>query len=174
MSNLEKTLDNFGEKVITKARQNLISEGKKDTGNLYNSLEYDFKVSKNSFEFAFMMEDYGTFVDKGVKGVSSSKKAPNSPYKFGTGTGESGGLTRSIKEWVKRKRFQFQKPNGKFMSYESTAFKIIHSIWTTGKETTNFFTTPFEREFDKLPNNVVEAFALDMDKFFNYTTKTKQ
>lgn len=171
-TNLEKTFDEFGENVITKARQNLISEGHTDTKKLYNSLEYDYKVNKKgSFEFAFYMEDYGTFFDKGVKGVNSSKKAPNSPYKFGTGTGESGGLTRGIKGWVKRKRFQFRKVNGKFMSYESTAFTIIRSIWNTGKEATNFFTTPFEQEFNKLPNEVVKAYGLDIENFFKYTVK---
>jgi len=170
-SNLEKVLINFGDKVTSKAKQNLVSDGHKDKGGLYNSLDYEFKVSKRSFQFAFFMEDYGPFVDKGVKGTVSSSKAPNSPYKFGTGTGESGGLTNGINDWVKRKRFQFRKPNGTFMSYESTAFTIIRNIWRTGQETTNFFTTPFEREFAKLPDEVVEAYALDMDKFFDYTTK---
>jgi len=170
-SNLENVLINFGDKVISKARQNLKSDGKNDTGYLGNSLDYEFKVSKRSFQFAFFMEDYGTFVDKGVKGTVSSSKAPNSPYKFGTGTGEAGGLTRGINDWVKRKRFQFRKTDGKFMSYESTAFTIIRNIWRTGQETTNFFTTPFEREFAKLPNDIVEAYALDMDNFFKYTNK---
>jgi len=166
-TNLEKTLIKFGDKVTSKARQNL----KSDTGYLGNSLDYEFKVSKRSFQFAFFMEEYGLFVDKGVKGTVSSSKAPNSPYKFGTGSGRPGGLTDGINGWVKRKRFQFRKPDGKFMSYESTAFTIIRNIWRTGQEPTNFFTTPFEREFDKLPDEVVEAYALDMDNFFKYTTK---
>jgi len=170
-SNLEKTLINFGDKVVKQSRQNLVSEGHKDKGSLHDSLDYEFKVSKRSFQFAFFMEDYGTFVDKGVKGTVSSSKAPNSPYKFGTGTGKSGGLTSGINDWVKRKRFQFRKPDGKFMSYESTAFTIIRNIWRTGQETTNFFSAPFDKYFEKLPDEVIEAYGLDVENFFKYTTK---
>jgi len=116
-----------------------------------------------------LMEDYGDFVDKGVKGVSSSSKAPKSPYRFGTGTGRRGGLTDGINGWVRRKRFQFRKSNGRFMSYEQTAKTIIRSIWNKGLKATNFLTTPFERAFDRLPNEIIKAYALDVDEFFDFS-----
>ena len=40
---------------------------------------------------SFEMADYGKFKDRGVRGKSSSAKAPNSPYRFGTGSGKKGG-----------------------------------------------------------------------------------
>ena len=114
LSNVEKELKNFAKYVVTKSRMNLRSSDKNSSGDLSRSLDSDVKVSKNSFQLAFMMEDYGVFQDKGVRGKSSSAKAPNSPFKFGTGTGRKGGLSEGINKWVKRKRFQFRdKKSGK-------------------------------------------------------------
>jgi hypothetical protein len=164
-------LDKFGKYVVQQSRTNLTKKDKKDRGELYNSLGYDLEVGKNSFSLSFKMTDYGKFVDKGVKGKVSSTKAPNSPFRFGTGSGKKGGLTDGINGWVKRKRFQFKDKKGKFMSYESTAYLIRNSIYNKGLKTTNFFTRPFELAFKKLPDELVEAFALDMENLLNYTTK---
>jgi len=161
---VKNALDDFGKYIVQQSRTNLTKKGKKDTSSLYKSIDYDLKVSKNSFELTFLMEDYGKFVDKGVKGVSSSAKAPTSPFKFGSGTGRSRGLTNGIKGWTKRKRIQFKDRNsGKFLSYESTAFLIMRSIWNKGLETTNFFERPFELAFKRLPDDVVEAYGLEVD-----------
>lgn len=169
---LEKYLNEFGKSVVKQSRTRLSKSKKNDSKSLYNSLSYDLNVSKNSFSLSFNMEDYGTFIDKGVKGVSSSAKAPNSPYKFGTGTGKKGGLTNGIDKWVTRKRIQFKdRKSGKFMSYKSTAFLIRNSIWNKGLETTNFFSKPFENAFKKLPEDIIQAFSLDIDNLLNFTTK---
>lgn len=169
---LEKYLNDFGKDVVKQSRTRLSKAKKNDSKSLYNSLSYDLNVSKNSFSLSFNMEDYGTFIDKGVKGVSSSAKAPNSPYKFGTGTGKKGGLTNGIDKWVTRKRIQFKdRKSGKFMSYKSTAFLIRNSIWNKGLETTNFFSRPFEIAFKKLPDTIIEKFSLDLDELLNFTTK---
>lgn len=162
-------LDKFGKYVVQQSRSDLTRKGKKDTGDLYKSLGYDLFVSKteSSFSLSFKMSDYGQFIDKGVKGVSSSAKAPKSPYKFGTGTGVKGGLTNGIDRWVSRKRIQFQdRKSGKFMSYKQTAYLIRNSIWNKGIETTNFFTDPFERAFKRLPDDLVESFGLEIDNLF--------
>jgi hypothetical protein len=165
-------LDKFGKYVVQQSKTNLTKKDKKDKGDLYDSIGYDLQVGKNSFSLSFKMTDYGQFVDKGVKGKTSSNRAPNSPFRFGTGSGKKGGLTNGIDGWVKRKRIQFKdKKSGKFMSYDSTAYLIRNSIYNKGLKTTNFFTRPFELAFKKLPDELVEAFALDMENLLNYTTK---
>ena len=164
-------LNRFGRYVKQQSKSNLTREGHKDTSELYNSISYDVKQSKNSVQFSISMEDYGTFVDKGVKGTKEQTKAPTSPYKFGTGTGKKGGLTEGIDGWVRRKRFQFRKPDGRFMSYATTSFLIRRSIWWRGLETTNFFTKPFERAFKRLPEEVIEAYGLDVDRFLESALK---
>ena len=167
---VEKDLTKFAKTVIKSSRANLTRKGIVDTKKLYNSLGYDLNVSKNSFSLSFKMEDYGEFKDKGVKGFKSSNKAPNSPYRFGTGTGKKGGLTNSINNWVQRNRIQFRKSNGRFTTYASTSFLIRRSIWNTGIATTNFFTKPFEDNFKKLPDQLVESYALEVTEFLGFTT----
>jgi len=161
-------LDKFGKYVKQQAKSNLTKRRKKDTGGLYDGINYLVEETKTGAKLTFSFgsaDDYWQFVDKGVKGVSSSAKAPNSPFKFGTGTGRSGGLTSGIKGWVKRKRFQFtDKKTGRFLSYESTSFLIIRSIWNKGLATTNFFTKPFEQAFQRLPEDIYKAFGLEVDQ----------
>ena len=168
---IKNELDNFGKHVVKESRKNLTKKGKKDTGELYKSIGYSVKVSANSFELSFSGVDYFDFVDKGVKGVASSEKAPKSPYKFGSGTGKKGGLTSGINGWVQRKGIQFRGKKGKFLSYESTAFIIKRSIWLKGLETTNFFSRPFELAFKRLPDDLVEAYGLEVEDLLNFTRK---
>ena len=174
LSNVEKELKNFAKYVVTKSRMNLRSSDKNSSGDLSRSLDSNVKVSKNSFELSFLMEDYGVFQDKGVKGKSSSAKAPNSPFKFGTGTGRKGGLSEGINKWVKRKRFQFRdKKSGKFLSYDSTAFLISRSIYHKGIAPSLFFTKPFEKAFKNLNKDLVEAYKLDVEQLIKNTINNK-
>ena len=164
LSNVEKELKNFAKYVVTRSRMNLRSSDKNSSGKLAKSLDSDVKVSKNSFQLSFMMEDYGVFQDKGVRGKSSSAKAPNSPFRFGTGTGKKGGLSEGINKWVKRKRFQFKdRKSGKFLSYDSTAFLISRSIYHKGIAPSMFFTKPFEKAFKNLDKDLIEAYKLDVE-----------
>lgn len=169
---VKDVLDTFGKRVQQQSKSNLTKLNKKDRGDLYDSIGYELHVSKNSFRLSFKMEDYGAFIDKGVRGKTSSAKAPNSPFKFGSGSGKSGGLTNAIDGWVQRKRIQFkQRGTGKFLSYKSTAFLITRAIYNKGIKTTNFFSKPFENEFKKLPNDIVEAYGLELNTFLTYAFK---
>lgn len=168
----ESTLKAFNNYVIQQARTNLTKGGKNVSKQLYDSLNSEVKAMPNSFESYIEMEMYGQFQDKGVKGKTSSTKAPNSPFKFGSGTGKKGGLTSGIKSWVTAKRFQFRdKEKGRFLSYESTAFLITKSIYNKGMKPTNFFTAPFEKAFKRLPDDIVEAYGLDVETFLKFTLK---
>jgi hypothetical protein len=161
-------LNKFGKYVKQQAKSKLTKNKphpKKDTNSLYNGIDYDVRETTKGATLTFSFgsaEAYWQFVDKGVKGAKSSKKAPTSPFKFGTGGGGgSGGLTRGIKGWVRRKRIQFRnRKSGQFLSYEATSFLIIRSVWNTGLKTTNFFTLPFERAFLRLPDKIYAAYAL--------------
>jgi hypothetical protein len=171
VTNLEKVLKDFNKEVIKQARANLTRKGKRDTNTLYKEMNSTVSVGKNSFYSSIdfgKASEYWDFIDKGVKGVSSSARAPQSPYKFGTGTGTTGGLTKGIDGWVRRKRFQFKDKQGKFLSYESTAFLIRRAIWNKGLETTNFISRPFELAFKRLPNEVIQAYSLDLDSTLKY------
>jgi hypothetical protein len=165
---LQKALERFKNHVVSVSKRNLTNGGKNVSKKLYNSIKGDVKAMPNSFFLEFSMEDYGAFQDLGVKGKTSSAKAPDSPYKFGKGTGKKGGLTKGIKEWVQKRRFQFRdKKSGKFLSYESTAFLITRGIYNKGIRPSMFFTKPFEAAYKNLPEDLVQSFALDAEKLFN-------
>jgi hypothetical protein len=169
-----KVLTKFSKYVVTQSRANLTRKDKNVKGNLYKSIKGETFTGKNSIGLYFEMEDYGEFQDKGVKGVSSSAKAPNSPYRFGSGTGRKGGLTEGINQWVKDRRFQFKdNETGRFMSYEQTAFIITRSIYQKGIEASRFFSKPFEVGFERLPNELIEAYALDVEKLLQQTVNKK-
>lgn len=161
--NINTVLNRFTKHVIQQSKANLTRQSKNNTKQLYNSIKGGSKVSKNSIELWFEMMEYGEYQDKGVKGKRSSLKAPNSPFKFGTGTGRKGGLTEGILKWVQRKRFQFKDKEGKFMSYKSTAWLITKSIYNKGLKPSMFFTKPFETAYKNLPAELIEKYGLTME-----------
>lgn len=168
---VKNEFDKFGKYLVRQSRSNLTRKGKRASGALYKSLDYEVKESKNSFEFSFLMEDYGDFQDKGVKGTQSSAKAPTSKYSFKKGGIKNGGLTKGINKWIRLKRIQFRKPNGQFMTYETTSFLIRRSIFRTGLKTTNFYSRPFELGFKKLPDDILKAYALEIDNLLEFSRK---
>ncbi len=158
-----KYLNDFAKYVIQQSRSNLSKQGKSVSKNLYNSLDADIEVSANSFRLAFLMEDYGVFQDQGVSGT---KKKYNTPFSYKSKRPP----IKPITEWVTKRRFQFKnKENGKFMSYKSTAFLITRGIFKNGIKPSLFFTKPFEKAFERLPDELVEAYGLDVEQFLKYT-----
>ena len=112
---VKKALDDFGSYIVQQSRTNLTKEGKNTTKGLYNSLEYNINVSKNSFQLDISMADYGKFVDKGVKGSKSSAKAPNSPFKYTNKMPPS----KAFNNWVVKKGFAPRNEKGQFQSRKS-------------------------------------------------------
>lgn len=166
------TLQAFNQYVIKQSRTNLTKGKKNVSKKLYDSLKAQTKVSPNSIENYIEMEQYGQFLDLGVKGKVSSQRAPNSPFKYGSGTGKKGGLTEGIRGWVKARRFQFKnRETGKFMSYEQTAQLITRSIYLKGTKPTLFFSKPFAKGFESLPDELIKAYGLDIESFLKFTLK---
>ncbi len=169
--NLNDALEQYAKYVIQQARTNLTKD-KKGGGNLYNSLNYDILESTDQFLVDFLMEDYGMFVDKGVKGKTSTypeTQAALSQFQYGSGTGLKGGLTKAIynsetkQGWLKKKKFQWRDEKGRFMSYESMAFLIARSIYNKGLKANLFFTKPFEKGIERLSKELYAGFVKDVD-----------
>jgi hypothetical protein len=167
-SEVKKSLERFRNHVISVSKRNLTNQRKNVSKSLYNSIKGDVKAMPNSISLQFSMSDYGAYQDLGVKGKKSSSKAPKSPFKFGSGTGQKGGLTKGIFNWVKKRRIQFKdRKSGRFFSYESTAFLITRGIYNKGMKPSMFFTKPFEAAYRNLPDELVASFGLDAEKLFN-------
>ncbi len=161
-ANLDNALDLFTEFVVGKSKANLNRLKKNTTGNLNKSIKGYYKVSKNSFQITFEMEDYGEYQDLGVQGIKSNRKAPNSPFKMGTGSAPKGLFKTAINAWVVRKGIA-PRDKGKFTDRKQLNYLIRKSIYETGLKTTNFFTEPFETAFKRLPDEIIEAYGLDIE-----------
>ena len=162
----ETYLNNFAKYVIQQSRSNLTKGGKNVTSDLYNSLDKQVEVGANSFRLAFLMEDYAKFQDKGVSGT---EKKYNTEFSY---TNKKPPL-KPITDWVKNRRFQFRNKQGKFMSYQSTAFLVRNSIFKKGIKPSLFFTKPFNAAFERLPDELIEAYGLDVEQFLQYTINKK-
>jgi len=175
LEKVNKTIQMFRDYVIREAKDNLKRTGHNNTSSLANSLKGEIVTDDNYAIVGFTMNDYGTFVDLGVKGKTSSNKAPNSPYKFGSGTGKKGGLTQGINKWVKQKGFQFRDKRGRFLSYDSTAYLITRSIFHKGIKPSLFFTKPFEAGYKKyIDIDLIKAFGQDVETMVDYNLKDKK
>jgi hypothetical protein len=184
MKELGSALNKFAKYIVQQSRTNLTKGQNNASKGLYDSIGYTVKENPNSFSLAFIMNEYGTFQDKGVKGKDPSKvsknakikgqQAPNSPYKFGSGThkGTWGSFVSSLEGWVSKKRIRLRDDKGKFKkgSYKTIAYIIAGNIYNRGLKPSLFFTKPFEKSFKNLPQELVEAYALEVMDFMKFTT----
>lgn len=175
MLEVEAALQRFAKHVVSRSRANLSAQGKRVSNNLYNSLDYEIKVSKNSFQLRILMEEYAMFQDRGVRGADPSmvkkgvQKAPLSPYSFR----DKMPPLKPILDWVKFKKIRFRDEKKRFKkgNYKTVAFWIQKRIYAQGLKPSLFFTKPFIKAFDNLPDDIVEAYGLDLQQFINFTQK---
>ncbi len=171
--NVDEVLNAYAEYVVDSAKKNLVDE-RKSLGDLYKSVSYKYEKSQDLFLLDFLMEDYGTFVDKGVRGKTSTypeTSAALSKYQYGSGNFPKYGLRDGIKGWLEKKRFQWRDKKGKFMSYDTMTYLISRSIYNKGLKANLFFTTPFELGLQKLPKQLTDAFSLDIENAIILGTK---
>ena len=161
-----QALNAFKKFVIQQSRSRLTKGRKNVNKKLYNSIDGDVKVSANSISLSFYMEDYGVFQDKGVSGT---KKKYNTPFSYTSKRPPR----KTLEEWISKRRFQFRDKKGKFMSYKSMSFLIQRSIFEKGIKPSLFFTKPFEQGFKKLPDELIEAYGLDVEEFLKFTLNKK-
>ena len=177
--NIQKVLDEFGKNVVRLARIELgatrkgqrwkwdeesqsYKRGKKfnkvinNSGTLSKSLAYSTNLSNaNSISFDISMADYGEWVDKG------RKKGTSAP-------------SLAIQKWVETKPIRPRTASGSFAkitskNINSLTYLINRKIKKVGIEPTNFLTEPFNLKYQNLPNEIVEAYALDVEDFVRFS-----
>jgi hypothetical protein len=160
---VKKALDTFGKRVQQQARANLTRNKMNASKGLYESTKYDLTVSPNSFILSFNLENYWQFQDSGVSGT---ERKFNTPFSYKTKKPPA----QIFEKWAKLKGIKPRNKQGKFTTYKSFGFAVATAIFKRGIKPTKFFTKPFENEFKKLPEEVVEAFALELDDLLTFTT----
>jgi len=177
LKNVQEELNRFAKYVIQQSRTNLTKGKKNSSKELYNSLDSNVKVSKNSFELTFLMEEYGVFQDKGVKGTKSNYvENKDSPFSYKSKGGKNGlkGMPppKAFDKWIVRKGLKgIRDKKGQFISRKSLQFMIARSVFEKGVKASMFFTKPFKKAFKNLDKDIVKAFRLDVEALLKTTIK---
>ena len=169
----KKALERFGKHVVSRARANLTRGKKNVSKELYDSIEYDLKIHPNSFSLSIIMEEYGMYQDAGVRGANPSsvkngrQKAPLSKFTFKNKKPP----LKPLIEWAKFRGIRLRDKKGRFAkgNYKTIGFILQNRIYAQGMKPSMFFTKPFAAAFKNLPDEVVEAFALDLTEFIKFT-----
>ena len=166
LKNVQESLNKFAKYVVQQSRSNLTKNKKNVSKSLYDSIEYDLNVSPNSFSLSFIMDEYGMFQDKGVSG---KKKKYNTPYRY---TNKMPPI-KPLADWAKFKNIRLRNEKGQYGkgNYKTIGFLIARSIFNKGIKPSLFFTKPFEKAFERLPDELVKSFGLDLDDLLDFTTK---
>ena len=172
LKEVQGSLNKFAKYVVQQSRSNLTKSKKNSSKNLYNSIEGKTSTGANSFSLSFIMEDYAMFQDQGVRGAGGTRKTTsqfkrtnnkgkiwkqkggNSPFSFKEGRKPS---VKHFEAWSRKKGL--------------SAYAVREAVFRQGIKPSFFFTKPFERAFKNLPNEVVEAFALEIEDLLQFTTK---
>lgn len=177
LQELNKMFNDFGKYMVQQSKKNLTKD-KKGGGPLYNSITYEVDdKDKSKIVFTFSMQDYGEFQDKGVKGKDPQKispnakikgqQAPNSPYRFGSGTssGTMDSFITKVSAWAQMKNIRFRDPKGRYAkgNYRSLGYVIATNIYNRGLKPSFFYTKPFNKAFENLPDQLFESFAVDIE-----------
>lgn len=176
----EAALRKFAKGVVRSARQNLTKQKQNDSKGLYNSIDYKIEVGPNSFSLKFFMNQYGLFQDRGVDGTVKkyrlATKLPNLSrefkqkfsYKSSSNLLGLEAKTGLFGKWAKRKGIRLRNKKGQYVSFKQAGFMIAHNKKRVGIKPSLFFTRPFLRLFDNLPDELVEAYGLDVMDFLEF------
>ena len=76
---------------------------------------------------------------------------------------------KAFDKWnIRRGRAERDK-SGRFLSRKQLNFKTALGVFMFGIKPSMFFTKPFNKAFENLPDDIVEAFGLDISKFIQTT-----
>lgn len=169
--NVKEVLSKFITRVVNQSKRLLTLKSKNRTKKLHKSIKGKSKVNPNSIEVGFEMEDYGKFQDRGVKGVGGTK-ADGTPYQLKRVTRNGLNLTRPYRfsnKMIPASAFMKDRL-GRPVSL-GRAMATARTVRSQGIESSEFFTRPFESAFKDLPQELVEAYGLDIEDFLEFTLK---
>ena len=166
LNNLDEVLNKYAKYVVQQSKSNLTKD-QKGGGALYNSISYDLEEEAKGFLVDFLMEDYGIFVDEGVKGANPSlikggvQKAPLSKFKY---TNKMPPM-KILANWAKNKNIRFRNAKGQYQkgNNRSMGFALQKSIYAQGLRGNKFFTKPLEKGLKILSPELAKSFALDVE-----------
>ena len=179
---LENFLKTFAKKVV-KDSQEILAASKDSQGKsrgdtaLGKSIRFEVVPTATGFDTKFYMADYGTFLDKGVKGTKSNYiENSKTDYSYKNKQPPSG----IIEKWIKKKGIKGRvdkkwksagNKGGQFITNKSLSFLIARSIKQKGIKSLSFFQKPLGVEYEKLKKDILDILKLDIQNYITTYTK---
>lgn len=151
-------LDKIAKDIIKQSRANLTRSKITAQGKLYRSLQSNLQVFKNSIAIEILMEHYGNYVDQGVSGTERKFDTPFS-YR------DKMPPVSVFSSWMVKRGIAPRNEKGHFLSRRSMQFAIAKSIQKRGLRPTRFYTNAVESAMKRIPDEIAEAYALDLEFF---------
>ena len=178
-TNIERYLNSFGQNVVDDSKKLLQSE--KGSTALGKSIRFKVTKEANGFSTKFYMDDYGTFLDKGVSGNKKKQsykdtkgKVVSSPYAYTT----KGPPIDILSKWIKKKGIKGHgikkgrsKDTGQYIS--GFAYLISRKIKRDGIKSLAFFQKPLGFWYDRLQDDFLKIFKQDIKSYLTTFTKHK-
>ena len=175
--NLERYLESFAKNVVNDSKE-MLQKAKGSTA-LGNSIRAKVTPTATGFDTKFYMQDYGTFLDKGVSGNKTKRsftntkgKKESSPYSYTT----KGPPIDIISKWIKKKGIEPKglgrgrdKKTGQFLS--GFAYLISKKIKREGIPSISFFQQPLGIWYSKLQKDFLKILKLDIQTYITTFTK---
>lgn len=172
---------NYRNYVITQSKRNL-SRMKMRNSSLYKSLRGVVMNQRNLLgqfssgmpQLTFYMNDYGKFVDEGVRGTKDEDfNRSAKPNKFNPNNEMIN--IGAVQRFMSKKRVRLRGSDGKFTkgNLNSLKFAIAKSIHQKGIKRSLFFTKPYLKRALKYDNQVHEGAANDITNHIVKLIETK-
>lgn len=161
--NTKLVLDEFGKQFIDAYRSGLDTKNANASKGLYNSLNFEVKIGKQSISLDILLNDYWKYLEYGCKGTETSYPDAYYPAHFPP--------TKAIEEWIKIKPVIPEQRNGKLPTQKQLAFLIARSINRKGIEPRFIFRDAVDDVWDQLKDALNEAIEKDVEnnlKEINY------
>ena len=166
-NNLKEALAEVRDLIVKESKENLVA-AKKGGGALEDSIKgTPVTESGSSLMFQILMEDYATFVDKGVSGT---KTKYDTPYSYTDKMPPPSALDK----WTVRKGIAPRDDKGRFMERKTLQFLIARSIYRDGIKPSLFYTEPYHKYLKNISKRLEKAYRVDVRDFTDFTIKQTQ
>jgi len=174
---INSVLEGYGLVAISNIQRNIKDRQVVNSGQMSSTMYQKVDNDNGMQSLKIYIKDYYRFVDKGVKGVKSTKNAPKSPYKYRTLTGMSKEGRSSIQSLItsgkakvrvisqassktEKRGLQFKGTKKSLLDKQTD--QLIYNIKKYGIKTTDFFKDGFEQTFKDLQKDLGEALKRDI------------
>ena len=154
---INRLLTAYGIKSTNEAKQIIKNAGAVASGNLVNDLKVKLIDENDGVQFQVIAPPYAKYIDYGVRGKNSSKKAPNSPFKYGNKMPPSAPIDR----WIVRKNIKGSRDaKGRFVARKQLSFLIRKAIQSKGIKAVEF-TQPYYDNLEYLEKDLAKELGVD-------------